>query len=74
MSEKKIQVKLVGKNHDTAYLSFPGHTHQSGVVKKSIELMELIKDYKGPRIIIDLDVEGLIIGLEVLAQRSDEAS
>ncbi len=69
MTEKKIRVRVSGTESDTAYVALPGYPAepQSGVVAKTICLDDVIKDFKGPRINLDFDREGLLIGVEILA-------
>lgn len=69
MTKNKITVKIRGKSSDTAYIAFSGHPSEiiAGVVKKTICLDDLIKDFKGPRVNFDFDKDGVLIGIEILA-------
>ncbi len=47
------------------YLSnHPGNVY--GIVKKQIDLRDLIGDYKGADILLDFNSEGVLIGIEIL--------
>lgn len=64
----KIRIKMRSPDADTAYIALPGYPEQltSGVVKKSVSLDD-IYDYEGPRVQLDFDKEGKLIGIEVVA-------
>ncbi|MGA2500723.1 MAG: hypothetical protein ABSH20_23540 [Tepidisphaeraceae bacterium] len=66
MIEPQIRMKTVGLDSHTAYVSLPGHRHEPGIVKRTIDLAEIVKDYKGPRILLDFDKEATLIGIEIL--------
>ena len=51
-----------------AYISLPGSKLEPGIVKKQVELDDLIPDYKGPEIRLDFDKDGLLIGIEILVR------
>lgn len=67
MAEAKISVRLTGRDTDTAYIALPGHRSEPGIVGKTIHLDNLVTDYKGPNVNLDFDVEGRLIGIEILA-------
>lgn len=66
---RKIRVKVSGDESATAYIALPGHhgVPKPGIVSKSIRLEDLIKDFNGPRVVLDFNNEGLLIGIEILA-------
>lgn len=50
-----------------AYWRFPTHPGtQSGVVKKSHRLRDLIRAYNGPDLIVDFNESNTIIGIELV--------
>ena len=69
MSEKKIRAKITGAESETAYIALPGYPieQQSGLIAKTICLDDIIDELKGPRINLDFNRVGLLIGIEILA-------
>ena len=59
---------MLRPDSDTVYLALPGHPDPVafGVVKKSISLDD-IYEYEGPRVQLDFDENGKLIGIEVVA-------
>jgi len=51
---------------DVAYVKMP-RAEQNKKVAKSIMLRELIKDYKGPDIVLDFSEDEELLGVEILA-------
>jgi len=68
MTRQKIRVQLVGHDAHTAYVALPGHRSRAGMVSKTI-LLDDILDYTGPRVHLDLDKNGTLIGIEILVSR-----
>lgn len=68
MAMKKIRVKMNGEDSDTAYIALPGYPHQLqyGVVSKTICLDDVLDSFKGPRINLDFNKDGVLIGIEIL--------
>jgi len=64
--EKKIRVSCVGEDAHTAYVALPGHRSEPGIVSKTIILNEVLA-FKGPHVHLDIDKEGRLIGIEILA-------
>lgn len=69
MGNKKIRVKLTGRNHETAYIKLPGHPSEPtpGVVARMVRLDDVIDGYRGPMVNLDFDAGGVLIGIEILA-------
>lgn len=69
MSEKKIELIVSKDDSDVAYLQLPDHPGSGtpNVVARQICLAELIKSYEGPDIFLDIDHDGKLIGIEILA-------
>jgi hypothetical protein len=63
-----IRVSLVGDDARTAYIALPGYPENvvPGVVSRTLNLTDLVKGYVGPRVHLDFNVEGVLIGIEVL--------
>ena len=70
MRKKKFKLRTMGDDgeHDTAYLMMPNHpgAGKHNIVNKQIRLLELVDDYKGPDIYLDIDHDGILIGIEIL--------
>jgi len=69
MAERKIRVEMTSNDSDSAYIALPGYPEQlvPGVVAKTLELGDLIEKYVGPRINLDFNKDGTLIGIEILA-------
>ena len=67
MTRRKIIPKTVGRDAHTAYIALPGHRDEPGVVAKMLDLAELIEKYQGPRVHLDFNKRGVLIGIEILA-------
>ena len=65
---KEIILKLSKDDEKVGYLYLPKHPKKTvvGIVKKSISINELIKDYKGIPIYFDFDEEDELIGIEIV--------
>ncbi len=63
MINDKIYLEVSEDGPDVAYLYLPGHP---GTVKKTIRLCDIIKNYKGPDLYLDIDHEDNVIGIEIL--------
>jgi uncharacterized protein YuzE len=63
-----IQLSVSEDDEDVAYLFLPDHPG-SGVQKavaRNVRLSSLV-DYAGPDIYLDIDKDGRLVGLEILA-------
>lgn len=57
----------VAEDGETAYLRLPTFPASGKCqVSRSVRLIELMPDYKGPDIVLDFS-EGVLIGIEILA-------
>ena len=68
MAEKEIRVKMTNEHSDAAYIALPGHPEQlvQGVVSRTICLDDVINEFKGPRVNLDFNKDGVLIGIEIL--------
>ena len=68
MCIKKFILEVCDDDNDTAYLKLPNFpkNDEAGIVSKQIRLLELIDNYKGPDIYLDIDHDGVLIGIEIL--------
>jgi len=62
------------KGSDTYYVELRHHPHKSmpGIAKRTVSLHDLIDNYDGPSLFLDIDQHGQPIGIEVLYFRSDD--
>ena len=69
MNAKKIRIKVSGNESETAYVALPGYPDEPryGSVARTVCLDDIICGFKGPRINLDFDNEGMLIGIEILA-------
>lgn len=64
---KRIQLDISDNDDEVAYLKLPSHPGTTpGIVKQSVKLRDLLKDYKGPDINLDFDDSGTLIGIEIV--------
>ena len=62
-----FDLKVSEDDEDVAYLRLPGHPGtESGVVKRSVSLRELIDSYVGPDVNLDFDEKDRLIGIEIV--------
>ena len=68
MAAPLIRVRLVGENSHTAYIALPGNPEDPvpGIVSRTLNLNDLVQDCSGPRVYLDFNAEGTLIGIEVL--------
>ncbi|WP_438039228.1 DUF2283 domain-containing protein [Sorangium sp. So ce128] len=53
---------------DMAYLRLPSHPGASPCeMSKSARLRDLIGDYDGPDVVLDFDLRGVLVGIEIIA-------
>lgn len=63
---QRIQLNISDDNN-VAYLKLPDHPGTApGIVKQSVSLRDLLNNYKGPDINLDLDESGTLIGIEII--------
>ncbi len=69
MTEKRIRVKLVGHDAHTAYIDLRKRPEPSAIrmVSKTVSLDDVINGYVGPRVHLDFNDIGELIGIEILA-------
>lgn len=65
---KKIVLKISKDDDNVGYLYLPKHPKKViyGLVKQSISINELIKNYKGIPLNFDFNNEGELIGIEIV--------
>ena len=69
MQEGKLRVKMRGMDSDTLYVFLPGYPAEPkcGIVTKTICLDDILSNFSGPRVNLDFDKTGQLVGIEVLA-------
>lgn len=74
MANGKIELKVSPGDRDVAYISLPDHPGKGtpGVVVKTLRLIELCREYKGPDVYLDFDKDHRLIGIEVLALKPSD--
>jgi len=72
-TKQAIRVKLVGRNAATAYVALPGYPDKPipGVVARTVNLDDLLPDFVGPRVHLDFNQDGRLIGIEILTYEKD---
>ena len=70
MKSKKqtIVLKVSNGDENVGYVYLPKHPKviTAGIVKKTIRLSEIIKDYKGILVYLDFDSNDELIGIEIV--------
>jgi uncharacterized protein YuzE len=68
MTQETITLEVSADDQDVAYLKLPGHQHRStlGCAARTVSLSSLLT-YGGAEILLDLDEDGWLIGIEILA-------
>jgi len=69
MNKKRIRVKLSGRHSETAYIRLPGMPDENvpGISAKMICLDDVIDGFRGPRVNLDFNSDGVLIAIEILA-------
>lgn len=63
-----FQLEISEDDGDVAYLRLPSYPEEGPwKMSKSIRLREIMGDYKGPDVILDFDMRGVLVGIEILA-------
>jgi hypothetical protein len=63
-----FELRVSEDDADVAYLRLPSHTGTSPCkMSKSVRLRDLIGTYKGPDVVLDFDLRGVLVGIEILA-------
>ncbi len=68
MAKGKIELEISADNSEAAYVSLPDHPGGAapGPVEKTLRLLDLCQNYKGPDVYFDFDNENRLIGIEIL--------
>lgn len=58
----------ISDDGDVAYVTLPEYpsVREAGIVKKTIQLREIIKDYEGADINLNFDESNTLIGVEIV--------
>jgi len=79
--KKKLDIRLRahGGHGRAAYLELKDHPHEVtfGLVKRAIDVHELITEYNGPRITLEFDEHDRPVGIEIIypdEERNDNCS
>ena len=60
-------VLQVAEGNDVAYLRLPSHPGGLCKMSRSLRLRDVLGGYQGPDVVLDFDMEGTLVGIEVLA-------
>ncbi len=68
MKTGKISTKISEDDPSVGYITLPSYPKKNDgkIVYKSIDLIDIIKNYKGPQVILDFDENSVLIGIEVI--------
>ncbi|WP_438015636.1 DUF2283 domain-containing protein [Sorangium sp. So ce315] len=63
-----LELRVSDDDADVAYLRLPSHPGTSSCkMARSVRLRDLMGDYDGPDVVLDFDLRGILVGIEVLA-------
>lgn len=63
-----FQLKVSDDDSDIAYLRLPSYPEEGPwKMSKSVRLRDVMGEYKGPDIVLDFDMRGVLVGIEILA-------
>jgi len=64
----KMKLTISSDDSSVGYLRLPQHPgrDKKGVVKRTVELADIIGSYQGPDLIFDFDENDTLIGIEIL--------
>jgi len=63
-----FKLEVSNKRHEAAYLKLPSYPTERFRASKSFRLVDVIGKYAGPDVVFDFDPEGVLVGIEVLAE------
>ena len=68
-----FDLRVSNSGHEIAYLRFPTYPKKERVrVSKSLRLFDAIGAYNGPDIMLDFDQDGVLVGMEIMADDNEE--
>ncbi len=68
MPSPGFDLQISEDDEDVAYLRLPSHPRDGECkMSKSIRLHELLGPYEGPELVLDFDLRGILVGIEILA-------
>jgi len=68
MNQNPIRLKVSEDDPDVAYVKLPGYPAEDiPQASKTLRLRDHIGPYNGPDIFLDFDLNGVLIGIEILA-------
>jgi hypothetical protein len=66
MSQGNFELKLPPGDKEVAYIYLPDHRRDAGSVASQVRLRDILPDYSGADIYLDLDASRRLVGIEVL--------
>ena len=66
MANEKFELTVAQGDQDVAYLYLPEHRRDAGSVATQIRLRDVLPDYSGADVYLDLDASRRLVGIEVL--------
>ena len=64
--QDEVTLRQADDGLGTCYVEMPGHERAAGFVKRTVDLAELVEDYRGPGVYLDFNEAGELVGIEVL--------
>lgn len=63
-----FQLRVSEDDEDVAYLRLPSYLGvEPCKMSRSVRLREVLGNYEGPDVVLDFDMRGVLVGIEVLA-------
>jgi hypothetical protein len=67
-NDGRFELRVSEDDADVAYLRLPSHPGTTPCkMSKSVRLCDLIGNYEGPDVVLDFDLRGVLVGIEILA-------
>lgn len=62
----RFELKVSEDDAEVAYLRLPMHSGQITRISKSVRLVDLMGEYDGPDVVLDFDMRGTLVGIEIV--------
>ncbi len=68
-----FELRLSDNRHEIGYLRLLTYPKRAPLkVSKSIRLFDILGKYNGPDVVFDFDLDGVLVGIEVVTDNNEE--
>lgn len=64
----RFELKVSEDDADVAYLCLPTYPGEITQMSKSVRLVDLMGKYDGPDVVLDFDMSGTLVGIEIVGK------